>query len=194
MDAAHIAMHSGALAFLDAFPYDALEGSTLVSFAAPRFDVFLRRGELDAAGKLVKPEDAPQAGLRQPKIVQRVLQARHDLFFVVELPALLADFLVNGVRRGLGGFDFVESGRHRMCVPDGPTCVQIGVCDFSMEVFIRPRRLTTRIPELRHMRKSSLRRKSEITTPRSDLKSVSIAALSFNRGSSMFFEIVAETE
>jgi DNA-binding NarL/FixJ family response regulator len=40
-----------ALALLDAFPYDALEGSTLVSFAAPRFDVFLRRGELDAAAR-----------------------------------------------------------------------------------------------------------------------------------------------
>ena len=40
-----------ALALLDAFPYDALEGSTLVSFAAPRFDVFLRRGDLDAAAR-----------------------------------------------------------------------------------------------------------------------------------------------
>ena len=40
-----------ALALLDAFPYDALEGSTLVGFAAPRFDVVLRRGELDAAAR-----------------------------------------------------------------------------------------------------------------------------------------------
>ena len=44
-----------ALALLDAFPYDALEGSTLVSFAAPRFDVFLRRGELDAAARTLAP-------------------------------------------------------------------------------------------------------------------------------------------
>ena len=44
-----------ALALLDAFPYDALEGSTLVSFAAPRFDVFLRRGELDAAAGALAP-------------------------------------------------------------------------------------------------------------------------------------------
>jgi len=44
-----------ALALLDAFPYDALEGSTLVSFAAPRFDVFLRRGELDAAARMLAP-------------------------------------------------------------------------------------------------------------------------------------------
>lgn len=43
------------LALLDAFPYDALEGSTLVSFAAPRFDVFLRRGELDAAARTLAP-------------------------------------------------------------------------------------------------------------------------------------------
>jgi len=44
-----------ALALLDAFPYDALEGSTLVSFAAPRFDVFLRRGDLDAASRTLAP-------------------------------------------------------------------------------------------------------------------------------------------
>jgi DNA-binding NarL/FixJ family response regulator len=44
-----------ALALLDAFPYDALEGSTLVSFAAPRFDVFLRRGELDTAARTLAP-------------------------------------------------------------------------------------------------------------------------------------------
>jgi DNA-binding CsgD family transcriptional regulator len=44
-----------ALTLLDAFPYDALEGSTLVSFAAPRFDVFLRRGELDAAARTLAP-------------------------------------------------------------------------------------------------------------------------------------------
>ena len=44
-----------ALALLDAFPYDALEGSTLVSFAAPRFDVFLRRGDLDAAARTLAP-------------------------------------------------------------------------------------------------------------------------------------------
>jgi DNA-binding CsgD family transcriptional regulator/tetratricopeptide (TPR) repeat protein len=44
-----------ALALLDAFPYDALEGSTLVSFAAPRFDVFLRRGDLDAAVRTLAP-------------------------------------------------------------------------------------------------------------------------------------------
>jgi DNA-binding CsgD family transcriptional regulator len=44
-----------ALAMLDAFPYDALEGSTLVSFAAPRFDVFLRRGDLDAAARTLAP-------------------------------------------------------------------------------------------------------------------------------------------
>ena len=41
--------------FLNPFPYDALEGSTLVSFAAPRFDVFLRRGELDAAARTLAP-------------------------------------------------------------------------------------------------------------------------------------------
>jgi len=44
-----------ALALLDAFPYDALEGSTLVSFAAPRFDVFLRRGDLDTAARTLAP-------------------------------------------------------------------------------------------------------------------------------------------
>ena len=44
-----------ALALLEAFPYDALEGSTLVSFAAPRFDVFLRRGDLDAAARTLAP-------------------------------------------------------------------------------------------------------------------------------------------
>ena len=44
-----------ALTLLDAFPYDALEGSTLVSFAAPRFDVFLRRGELEAAARTLAP-------------------------------------------------------------------------------------------------------------------------------------------
>jgi DNA-binding CsgD family transcriptional regulator/tetratricopeptide (TPR) repeat protein len=44
-----------ALALLDAFPYDALEGFTLVSFAAPRFDVFLRRGDLDAAARTLAP-------------------------------------------------------------------------------------------------------------------------------------------
>ena len=44
-----------ALALLDAFPYDALEGATLVSFAAPRFDVFLRRGDLDAAARTLAP-------------------------------------------------------------------------------------------------------------------------------------------
>jgi len=44
-----------ALALLDAFPYDDLEGSTLVSFAAPRFDVFLRRGDLDAAARTLAP-------------------------------------------------------------------------------------------------------------------------------------------
>jgi DNA-binding CsgD family transcriptional regulator/tetratricopeptide (TPR) repeat protein len=44
-----------ALALLDAFPYDALEGSTLVSFAAPRFDVFVRRGDLDAAARTLAP-------------------------------------------------------------------------------------------------------------------------------------------
>jgi len=44
-----------ALALLDAFPDDALEGSTLVSFAAPRFDVFLRRGDLDAAARTLAP-------------------------------------------------------------------------------------------------------------------------------------------
>jgi hypothetical protein len=44
-----------ALALLDAFPYDALEGFTLVSFAAPRFDVFLRRGDIDAAARTLAP-------------------------------------------------------------------------------------------------------------------------------------------
>jgi DNA-binding CsgD family transcriptional regulator len=44
-----------ALALLDAFPYDALEGFNLVSFAAPRFDVFLQRGELDAAARTLAP-------------------------------------------------------------------------------------------------------------------------------------------
>jgi DNA-binding CsgD family transcriptional regulator/tetratricopeptide (TPR) repeat protein len=44
-----------ALALLDAFPYDALEGFNLVSFAAPRFDVFLRRGDLGAAARTLAP-------------------------------------------------------------------------------------------------------------------------------------------
>ena len=44
-----------ALALLDAFPYDALEGFTLISFAAPRFDVFLRRGALDTASRTLAP-------------------------------------------------------------------------------------------------------------------------------------------
>jgi len=44
-----------ALALLDAFPYDALEGLNLVSFAAPRFDVFLQRGDLDAAARTLAP-------------------------------------------------------------------------------------------------------------------------------------------
>jgi DNA-binding CsgD family transcriptional regulator len=44
-----------ALALLDAFPYDALEGYTLCSFAAPRFDVWLRRGDLDAATATLAP-------------------------------------------------------------------------------------------------------------------------------------------
>ena len=44
-----------ALTLLDVFPYDALEGSTLVSFAAPRFDVFVRRGDLDAAARTLAP-------------------------------------------------------------------------------------------------------------------------------------------
>src|SRR6516162_6278784 len=44
-----------ALALLDAFPYDALEGFNLVSFAASRFDVFLQRGDLDAAARTLAP-------------------------------------------------------------------------------------------------------------------------------------------
>jgi DNA-binding CsgD family transcriptional regulator len=44
-----------ALGLLDAFPYDALEGFNLVSFAAPRFDVFLQRGDLDAAARALAP-------------------------------------------------------------------------------------------------------------------------------------------
>jgi hypothetical protein len=44
-----------ALALLDAFPYDALEGYNLVSFAAPRFDVFLQRGDLGAAARTLAP-------------------------------------------------------------------------------------------------------------------------------------------
>ena len=46
-----VGRYDEALAILDAFPYDALEGSTLVSFAAPCFDIFLQRGELDAAAR-----------------------------------------------------------------------------------------------------------------------------------------------
>jgi DNA-binding CsgD family transcriptional regulator len=56
---AHAAVRVGrwdyALALLDAFPYDALEGFNLVSFAAPRFDVFLRRGDLAAAARTLAP-------------------------------------------------------------------------------------------------------------------------------------------
>ena len=52
-----------ALALLDAFPYDALEGSTLVSFAAPRFDVFLRRGELDVAARTLAPATEQAAAM-----------------------------------------------------------------------------------------------------------------------------------
>src|ERR1700722_18813332 len=44
-----------ALALLDAFPYDALEGSTLARFAAPRFDGFPRRGGLDAPARTWAP-------------------------------------------------------------------------------------------------------------------------------------------
>jgi DNA-binding CsgD family transcriptional regulator len=44
-----------ALALLDAFPYDALEGLNVVSFAAPRFDVFLQRGDLGAAARTLAP-------------------------------------------------------------------------------------------------------------------------------------------
>ena len=60
-----------ALALLDAFPYDALEGSTLVSFAAPRFDVFLRRGDLDAAARTLAPALERAAGLHQPMSLGR---------------------------------------------------------------------------------------------------------------------------
>jgi DNA-binding CsgD family transcriptional regulator len=56
-----------ALALLDAFPYDALEGSTLVSFAAPRFDVFLRRGELDAAARTLAPAMERAAAMDDPQ-------------------------------------------------------------------------------------------------------------------------------
>jgi DNA-binding NarL/FixJ family response regulator len=56
-----------ALALLDAFPYDALEGSTLVSFAAPRFDVFLRRGDLDAAARTLAPAMERAAAMDDPQ-------------------------------------------------------------------------------------------------------------------------------
>ncbi|HEV2259924.1 MAG TPA: response regulator transcription factor, partial [Streptosporangiaceae bacterium] len=52
-----------ALALLDAFPYDALEGHTLISFAAPRFDVYLRRGELDTAARTLAPAIERAAGM-----------------------------------------------------------------------------------------------------------------------------------
>lgn len=52
-----------ALALLDAFPYDALEGHTLVSFAVPRFDVYLRRGDLDAAARTLAPAIERAAGM-----------------------------------------------------------------------------------------------------------------------------------
>jgi DNA-binding NarL/FixJ family response regulator len=56
---AHAAVRAGrwddALALLDAFPYHALEGYNRVSFAAPRFDVFLQRGDLGAAARTLAP-------------------------------------------------------------------------------------------------------------------------------------------
>ena len=65
---AHAAVRAGrwddALALLDAFPYHAPEGFNLVSFAAPRFDVFLQRGDLGAAARTLAPviEQAAAAG------------------------------------------------------------------------------------------------------------------------------------
>jgi len=52
-----------ALTLLDAFPYDALEGFNLVSFAAPRFDVFLQRGDLGAAARTLAPAMEQAAGM-----------------------------------------------------------------------------------------------------------------------------------
>jgi len=52
-----------ALALLGAFPYDALEGWALISFAGPRFDVFLRRGDLGAAARTLAPAMEPAAGM-----------------------------------------------------------------------------------------------------------------------------------
>jgi DNA-binding CsgD family transcriptional regulator/tetratricopeptide (TPR) repeat protein len=74
-----------ALALLDAYPYDALEGSTLVSFAAPRFDVFLRRGDLDAAARTLAPameraaamDDAQFGASTRIRAAQLALAAGH---------------------------------------------------------------------------------------------------------------------
>jgi len=56
---AHAAVRAGrwddALALLYAFPYDALEGYNRICFAVPRFDVFLRRGDLGAAARTLAP-------------------------------------------------------------------------------------------------------------------------------------------
>jgi DNA-binding CsgD family transcriptional regulator/tetratricopeptide (TPR) repeat protein len=44
-----------ALAWVDQFPYESLDGITVCMFAAPRFDVALRRGDLDAAAAALAP-------------------------------------------------------------------------------------------------------------------------------------------
>jgi DNA-binding CsgD family transcriptional regulator len=53
--AVRIGRWEDALAVVDAFPYDTGEGSTLCSLAAPRFDVWLRRGDLIAAERALAP-------------------------------------------------------------------------------------------------------------------------------------------
>ena len=53
--AVRIGRWDDALAMLDAFPYDTGEGSTLCALAAPRVDVWLRRGDLIAAERALAP-------------------------------------------------------------------------------------------------------------------------------------------